>query len=412
MIKNLLFTTIFSFLTVFGFSQCLDWVNPSPTTGWNDLGEAPCNGEFTEMIEFEIWQSEAYSLTGVVSGGSYTFSACNGAGAGSWDIDYTILSPSGAVDAFGSDADSPCSITWTASESGIYLIVINKVGECGADDNVENGFPKIMTNSGGIDCVVIPEGAESFEGSATNLPACWESVDADGDGFSWGVIDFTGTSVNAFEGNHIVASYSYDNSSGAALTPNNYLITPKLNIEEGNALYYGVRAIDLNFPAEKYSVVVSTTGTQVTDFTEVLFTETLTNAAWDARMIDLSAYAGQSIYLAFRHYESSDEFAIMLDMIYLPGVECIEAGVEEANNQNAVARIFPNPASNQLYIASPLHENAVITIFDATGRMVMQNEVKLMGNVTVQDIANIENGAYLIQVNTGDQVVTQRFIKQ
>jgi len=138
---------------------CNTWVDPSPTTGWTDFagqfGGAPCNSgsgcPFNEITDIEVWKSEAYSLPNVVAGSSYTFSHCNGPGAGSWVPDYTIIAPGGAIDASGAGDGDGCSITWTASVSGTYLIVINEAGSCGVAGSVDNGFPAI-TCSGAVPC--------------------------------------------------------------------------------------------------------------------------------------------------------------------------------------------------------------------------------------------------------------------
>ena len=84
-------------------------------------------------------------MENVVAGVEYTFSGCNGPGAFTWALDFTIIAPSTAVDAFGLDPGSNCEITWTASESGLYLIVVNEAGQCGGGPNTatNNGFPAI-----------------------------------------------------------------------------------------------------------------------------------------------------------------------------------------------------------------------------------------------------------------------------
>lgn len=139
--------------------ECLTWVEPSPTTGWVDFntqfGGAPCNDgggcPFLEIDGFEVWQSEAYAMDNIQEGAVYTFSHCNGPGAGSWIPEYTIISPSGAVDAFGAGDGDGCSITWTASESGTYLIVVNEAGACGIAGGTDNGYPA-FTCSGEVEC--------------------------------------------------------------------------------------------------------------------------------------------------------------------------------------------------------------------------------------------------------------------
>jgi hypothetical protein len=145
---------------------CLNWTQPSATTGWNNFNTtfdgAPCNDgtgcPTYSFTSFEVWNSEAYAMDNVVAGGNYTFSHCEGPGAGAWIPDYTIIAPSGAVDAFGA-GNGGCSISWIASESGTYLIVINEAGNCGIAGQIDNGYPSITCNGTPL-CDGVPTGIE------------------------------------------------------------------------------------------------------------------------------------------------------------------------------------------------------------------------------------------------------------
>ncbi|MCB0593166.1 MAG: T9SS type A sorting domain-containing protein [Lewinellaceae bacterium] len=150
-------------LTGISFSagaQCTDWLNPTSSTGWTNFntqfGGAPCDDgtgcPFNEITGFEVYAAEAYAVDNFQAGGSYAFSICNGAGAGTWVPDFTIIAPSGAVDAFGPGDGDGCTISWTASETGTYLIVINEAGACGGGANTEtdNGFPALTCTSSPI----------------------------------------------------------------------------------------------------------------------------------------------------------------------------------------------------------------------------------------------------------------------
>ncbi|MFT5077989.1 MAG: hypothetical protein ACI825_001446 [Planctomycetota bacterium] len=66
---------------------------------------------------------------------TYKFSACNGPGVGANQFS--------DVDASGLDAGSTCEITFTASASGTYLLVINETANCGVAEALDNGFLKI-----------------------------------------------------------------------------------------------------------------------------------------------------------------------------------------------------------------------------------------------------------------------------
>ncbi len=158
-LKTLLVAIIAMGLNFSTSAQCLDWLTPSPTSGYTDInsnfGGAPCDDgtgcPFNEL-GFEAWASEAYTVDNFVMGGTYSFSLCNGPGAGSWVPEFTIISPNGTVDAFGAGDGDGCTITWTCSESGTYLLVINEAGDCGIGTNsdTDNGLIALT-------CVSSPE---------------------------------------------------------------------------------------------------------------------------------------------------------------------------------------------------------------------------------------------------------------
>lgn len=131
-------------------AQCTTWQNPTPSSAWQDFNQLfggapdPDTCPFNENTVIQVFAAEAYAMDNIVAGMSYQFSTCNG-DSGTWPIDFTILTPSNAVDAFGLDPGSTCQITWTASTSGTYKIVINEQGQCGggANTSTNNGHPAI-----------------------------------------------------------------------------------------------------------------------------------------------------------------------------------------------------------------------------------------------------------------------------
>lgn len=406
MIKNLLIAGLATLISVTVNAQCMDWVSPSPTTGYLTFGDIPCNGQSRE-ISYGVVKSEAYILSNVQVGTNLTFSMCDGPDAGAWIPDFTVIAPSGEVDAYGAGDGDGCSITWTASEEGIYLIVINEEGNCGIEEDVESGLGKITTNSGGMECPEFLEGAESFESPTGVLPACWQAVDADGDGSNWAISSDEGPGV---EGDQYISSYSYDGDNG--LTPDNYLITPQVTLGSNDSLYYAVRSLHHNYSEEEYAILVSTTGTEIADFTEEVFAETLEYVnEWQARTVNLSAYDGQTIYLAFRHHGTSDVWGFIIDAVKLPGtVICNPDAVTEL--ETVESNLFPNPATDNLNITSSLEGSATVRVYDATGRVVLENNVNLSQATYTQSISSLENGIYIIQISTTDKVATQRFVKQ
>ena len=133
-----------------------------------------------------------------------------------------------------------------------------------------------------------------------SMPACWNTIDADADGFTW---------VNIEGAMH---SASYDNSYGA-LTPDNWLITPQFQLAAGTnyEVTWNANPQDTSWPAEHYGIFVSTTTADTAAFT-LLQDWTLTSAG-HVPVVDLSTYAGQTIYLAFRHWNCTDMFRVAID---------------------------------------------------------------------------------------------------
>ncbi len=144
-----------------------------------------------------------------------------------------------------------------------------------------------------------------FDSNDMSLYTCWTAVDADGDGYSWDVETFSG----------VISSASYINNIGA-LTPDNWLVSPQLQLASGSSytLSWEHAAVDSFYFAEHYGVYVSTSGTAISDFVQ-LQDYTLTSHIPSNVTLDLTQYAGQDIYIAFRHYGVSDEYWLVIDDI-------------------------------------------------------------------------------------------------
>ena len=150
--------------------------------------------------------------------------------------------------------------------------------------------------------------SEGFEFSSGDLENGWTSSDEDGDGQDWFVYS---ASTGPHTGSYAIASASWNSS---ALTPNNWLISPAIDLTAQSGTIMGsyfIKGQDAGWYQEHYKVCVSTT-TNIADFT-TLFEETIPQAGFNERSIDLSAYAGQTIYIAFVHYNVTDMFYIVLD---------------------------------------------------------------------------------------------------
>ena len=135
---------------------------------------------------------------------------------------------------------------------------------------------------------------EDFEGSFP--PAGWTTQDLAGMDESWqqSSIDYYNGSYSAFI-DYDCSEYSED-----------WLITPQITIQANDTLYFWMNIYDPGYEDDTY-IKISTGDNQPASFTTTLLHLYDDYGAgnyvysWTQYAIDLSAYAGQTVYLAFQH---------------------------------------------------------------------------------------------------------------
>lgn len=209
---------------------------------------------------------------------------------------------------------------------------------------------------------------EGFEGS--ELPADWSMIDYDEDGNNWFVYEH-----NPHSGNNSISSASWVAGQNA-LTPDNWLITPALEIADSTYLSWWTGIQDFDYPVEHYSVMLSTTGTAVEDFTTEIYSVTTDSSyySWQNSIVDLFEYSGQTIYLAWRHHSSTDQFYLKIDDILVTNevvdndADGLVAGVTRFNT------IYPNPFNPETNISFYVEEagNVDLAVYNIKGQFVEQ----------------------------------------
>ena len=136
----------------------------------------------------------------------------------------------------------------------------------------------------------------------------WTVVDADGDGKNW--TRYYGGSSNSYSPSYVISSASWDST---ALAPDNWAITPAVEIpEDGAYLTYYTKNQGASW-AETYRVYVGSSND--IDSMEPI-TDDLTHynqTAYEKQTLDLADYAGETIYIAFRHYNVSNMYRFYID---------------------------------------------------------------------------------------------------
>ncbi|MBR5567169.1 MAG: choice-of-anchor J domain-containing protein, partial [Bacteroidales bacterium] len=221
------------------------------------------------------------------------------------------------------------SYTWTKAPNAIFAGVKNLVASLeGEEIELSWTLPAVEEdddddNQGG-DADLSFSFDQDLEG--------WTNIDADGDGHVWyhsseSELYHAVLPGDAHTGAGYAGSESYCNYYGP-LYPDNYFVTPaKYAVENGAKISFYACTKDDGYPAEHFGVAVSTTGnTSAADFTTIV-EWTMTGKSskanpvrgrgeqgnWYQYTADLSAYAGQEIYIALRHFNCTDMFILMVD---------------------------------------------------------------------------------------------------
>lgn len=192
-----------------------------------------------------------------------------------------------------------------------------------------------LTYYGSKNAPVVPELKTYTYSFAQDLNG-WTTIDADKDGYAWERV-YNENCIGHDGNKGVVTSASY--VSQKVLTPDNYLVSPKMKLD-GKIKFYA-SAQDAQYPDEHFGVAVSTaSGTNALDFEMV--TEEWTMGAsrggnipakvvrraqgnWYEYEVDLSGFYGAEGYVAIRHFNCSDKFRLNVDDITLETSELIDA---------------------------------------------------------------------------------------
>jgi hypothetical protein len=138
----------------------------------------------------------------------------------------------------------------------------------------------------------------------------WTLTDSDGDTNNWYIVN-----IEAPQNEH-ATSASW--AGGTILTPDNWMVSPAIDLTgaSGNVfLEWKAYGQDQSWAQENYTVYVATAsdiatlGASSTSFNEVVGTST----GYVSRNLDVTSFAGQTIYVGFRHHNVSDQFRLNID---------------------------------------------------------------------------------------------------
>jgi hypothetical protein len=265
-----------------------------------------------------------------------------------------------------------------------------------------------------------------FEGD-TNLPAGftvgrYDNGTAVSSGLfpnneAWNVVDvdeyFSGDFMQGLDGGTNVAMaqdwFDENDEYKTAYPSNRWLITPQVRLTSGN--YFVWDAISYEDPyLETYRVRISTTNTDTASFTILTTINEEDGLAWQRHAVDLSAYAGQDVYIAIQLI-SDDMNMLWVDNLKIAGPATLVSDEPEPPEGLTTAdgsdiNVYPNPTTGVITVAAS--NITRIEVIDAMGRVAMTQN----GSANTMNISALAEGIYTLRVTTENGVSMKRIVKK
>lgn len=208
----------------------------------------------------------------------------------------------------------------------------------------------------------------------------------------------TSAQFDAHTGDKVMACFN------ATTSPwnNDWLISPKVQLGgSGNQVSFWAKPINELYGEEKFNVLVSTTDTNVGSFTKLNTTVVVTEplVEYEQFTFNLDAYAGQNVYIAIQCV-SDDQFALLVDDFKVVGNILAVSDV----NKTAMS-VYPNPTADYLTFSQKITS---ADVYDLSGKLVASPAIV----DSKIDVKSLQNGSYVVKVNTAAGSTTHKFIKK
>ena len=278
--------------------------------GWSEVNDLCFDGENlyaagfvygAESIDGVVWQND--SIVFQIEGGEIN----------------AITEFNGSLYWAGISASDNTAYIWQDGEvlyahpdcDGFNTLFVNEYGVyyAGLDDDVATLWKDGEILYQPEDCeyitaiAVLPTEVPQPQVEPLALP-WFDGFEVDSTWTDWTILDFDGNTVIAWErtdedaatGDFSARHLACDNIQEG------WLISPPLHLNlYCDSTWMSFKTMEVN-PSNytSSSLLISTTGTQLSDFTEI-WSQDNPSSTWDSIHIDLSAYQGNTIYLAFKY---------------------------------------------------------------------------------------------------------------
>ncbi len=240
----------------------------------------------------------------------------------------------------------------------------------------------------------------------------WTLYDEDGDSRNWGDVFQINDSNEEPVTPVSLISRSWQTDP---LTPDNYAVSPLIDLTAASGLIelkYTTQVAAASWDQEVLSVYIGTANDVISLLAATLTTtQTLgdeTNSGTPVmHTLDLSSMAGQSIYIAFRHHDCTDQDFVSVDDV---SVEAETLSVEDIASNAKPSYLLTNPIKDDLKINLSDgfdFSTTQVHITDMKGKLVMTATYSETINVSA-----LQKGIYIINISDGINSENLKLIKK
>ncbi|RIA09631.1 putative secreted protein (Por secretion system target) [Flavobacteriaceae bacterium MAR_2010_72] len=249
---------------------------------------------------------------------------------------------------------------------------------------------------------------ETFD--TNNIGVCWIVNDGDGDSNNWYWWEYS----SYYGGHKVISSNSFYTSTGA-LNPDNWIMSHAIDLTTfttGNTieLSWKVRGELAGFSHEYYSIYAATNNSissfQSSPVKRSEYVDEVGGAGtFVTRTMDISSLAGNIVYIAFRHHNSTNQYNINIDDVT---VSTSTLGVEDFNKDNF--KYFYNSSNETLTLRSSNLPIDSVKIYNILGQSVI-NKRSSTTNEDI-DMSQMVDGIYIAQIEINNSTKSIKFLKQ
>jgi len=221
----------------------------------------------------------------------------------------------------------------------------------------------------------------------------------------------TATNATAKTGNKYMAAFASFNLNASQqavpVTQSDWLISPQITLgNAGNVVKFWAKSNTLQYGAERFKVLISSTNTTPASFTAIStgnYVQANTDTWLEYTYNIPASYNSQAVYIGIQCV-SNDAFVFMVDDFKVTTTGT--ASTEDFFKENF--SLFPNPTTEIINITSEKGMDIKeIKIIDFTGRIA-----KSVSNVTMINVADLASGTYFIDIKTLEGSGSSKFVKK